>query len=146
MWVHGYGHNRHMDRQRGGETALRAAGTRKKQLIRRTTRDVKMLWEKRWGATDWLENYPDSIEEKLGALKIRQTTDGIELVGSYKKGIWQALYTAVEPLLGYLLAEESRVRRMYMVHYLSLYKEVREKIHMRTRVCVSQICLYLQNK
>ena len=43
MWVHGYGLNRHMDRQRGGETALRAAATRKKQLIRRTTRDVKML-------------------------------------------------------------------------------------------------------
>ena len=42
----------------------------------------------------------------------------------------------MEPLQDILLAEESRVRRICMVHYLFSYKEVRERIHTHTHVCV----------
>ena len=55
----------------------------------------------------------------------------------------RALYTAAEPLQDILLAEESRVRRMCMVHYLFSYKEVRERTHTHAHMCVCHKFAYI---
>lgn len=77
---------------------------------------------RRGGGKDWRVNQTQVItaEEKSGTLKIRPITNGIQPAGSCKKALEDLSVMLWNDCYDTLLVEESKVKRMCIIQYLSL--------------------------